>query len=122
MIKVEYKNNKHIYFRLNNDLSIWITCPSNTNIEIIKDYLSQYIDKIEKKYQIDEYLNVKYDLNNGYLYLLGKKYNYQVTLGNGNYLKEKDNKLNVFIKNENELKNVIDDYLLKEAKKYLKIK
>lgn len=119
LISVKYKNNKNIYFRLNNDLSIQVTCPKNLEVEKIKQYLSIFINKIENKYDVNDFLNIKYDLNDGYIYLIGKKYTYDVYQANSNYIKKYEDKLEIYLKEELELKKIIDDYLIKEAKKIL---
>lgn len=119
LVIVKYKKNKNIYFRLNNDLSIIVTCPKSLEVSKIKQYLSTFINKIENKYDMEEYLNVKYHLNDGYIYYLGSKYYYDVYSSNKNNVKRNKDSFEVYLKDENDLKKVIDDYLLKESKKLL---
>ena len=71
-IEIEYKNNKNMYLRIKDDLSIYITCPKRIKekeiinfIEKNKDNILKMIEKKEKvKLKEDEflYLGNKYDI------------------------------------------------------------
>ena len=45
---VAYKNNKNMYLRVKKDLKIYITAPYKTANHVIKKFINNNIDKIDK--------------------------------------------------------------------------
>ncbi len=105
IITIEYKNNKNMYLRVKNDLTIYVTTPKFTSQRQIEKFINNNINYIEKMLIKQEN---KIEENAGKLLFLGKSYD--IIYLNSKDITFGDNK--VFVG-----KNVdLDKYLKKIAK------
>lgn len=70
-INIIYKNNKNMYLRIKDDLTILITAPKYMSEKKIKEFVNNNINYIEKALAKKE---IKKDRENGKLLFLGKSY------------------------------------------------
>ncbi|MDF9866615.1 putative metal-dependent hydrolase [Bacilli bacterium PM5-3] len=108
--------NKNMYFRVKSDATITVTCPFHITKESVLVYLDQFINKIEKKYDIDLLNKLDYQ-NGGRFIYLGETYIIEYHKSSRESCQLKDDKLLVYLKDTNEVDatRVIDKFIKNQA-------
>ena len=114
--------NRNIYFRINTDGSLAITCPLFVKNKDLISYLDKFIDKIEKKYNQESLNKLDYQ-DGGNFYYLGQRYLIEYCFAKREYcqLVVTDQKLQVYTNDFalTNIKKIIDNFIKKEATKLL---
>lgn len=107
--------NKNTYFRVKNDGTILVTCPYHIETKILMPYIDSFITKLATKY--DESALNKLDYKNGGQFIfLGKDYKIRFNKTNEKEIAIlNDCYLDVYLKSEENIVSVIDNFLRKEA-------
>lgn len=129
MYKIKYKDTSNITAKIDKNNDVVVTCPEGIDIQYIDNFVLEHFDKFfnflkTKKEQ------ALIDLSTNKISLLGVNYNIIIQLTNG---KEKyeiiNNKVYLFLRNEENKKKIIakllttigKDYLIKKTRYWLKI-
>ncbi|MDL2211331.1 M48 family metallopeptidase [Erysipelotrichaceae bacterium OttesenSCG-928-M19] len=112
--------NKNIYFKVQSDGSIRVTCPYHVSEQLINEYLNEFIEKINKKYDSNSLVKVDY-LDKGIFYYLGKKLEIRYQQANRDYCQINDGFLDVYTNDFTftNIKRIIDKFIKKEAESIL---
>lgn len=108
-VQIEKKNNKNIYFRVREDLTIYVTAPYLTSDKKIKKLINENSNSILKMIERVEKQNEK----KNYFYFLGKKYDIVIYNNAKEPIIDVDK---VFVKDKNDL----DKFRRKEANEIFK--
>lgn len=116
-------SNKNIYFRMQNDGSIKVTCPFHLHKNDILKYLDQFLDKLVRKYDVNLFEKIAYN-HGARLFLLGKKIYLDIKEANVKkpYVNLVQDKLCVYTNSldSSVLKRCVDVYIRTLANKVLK--
>ncbi|MGL4950219.1 MAG: M48 family metallopeptidase [Mycoplasma sp.] len=120
MYKVEYKDNiKNIRAKVDKKNEVLVTSPPFVTLEQLDQFVLNHFDKFYKF--IEGYKqNTLIDLNNNFVYIFNKKYEIKIQLTKGRQKYEIiDNKVYLFLKDEENKKLIIKKLFHDKANTYL---